>query len=410
MNEILRMEYLNQIREYKDKHRIKVITGIRRSGKSTLLSQFKDVLKNEFKINSSQIIDYDFNNKELAELTWKELLHQIEDKSVNNKINYVFLDEIQEIKDFEKCVITLFESKKFKYDLYITGSNSNMFSSNIATVFTGRSREIKLFPFSFKEYFQYVAKQLNWKDREMAFEKYVRFGGLPIIFEDLENEKVTKETLIDVRNDTLNKDIKKRHKIRNYNEFDKIVPYLFDHIGQRLEITNIVNFIHTNNNQNLSRKTINRFILWLEEAVLIYRAYFFSTTSKRTLLTAGKIYASDTGIRNTFSQFKNVNFGSLLENIVFIELKHRGYDVSIGKMYDGKEIDFVASKDNERMYIQVTNSLGTHQIQEREINNLLSIKDNREKIILVKNSDSYINENGIKIINLVDWLLNRNDI
>jgi predicted AAA+ superfamily ATPase len=257
---LIREQYLNILESFKDNQSIKIITGVRRCGKSTVLLQFIDVLKNKHKVIDKQIIYYDFNNLDLKRINYYELHKQILNKCVNNKINYVFLDEIQEIKKFEECVNSLHANKKIKFDIYLTGSNSHMFSRNLSTLFTGRNIEIKMYPLSFKEYFDYVSLVYKNDNRRQVFEKFLKYGGLPLYIDFFNDKKNIEAKLNGVIEDTQKRDILQRHRISNFSDFNRLFQFLFDHIGQEISTKNISNTIKSKNKNVISPKTVDRYI------------------------------------------------------------------------------------------------------------------------------------------------------
>jgi predicted AAA+ superfamily ATPase len=260
MQEILRKEYINEIDLYKDKHIIKIITGVRRSGKSTILEQYKRFIIQKYQIIVGQIISYDFNDLRLRELNYKELYDQVVGSAKANLINYVFLDEVQDIKRFEECVISLYENKEYKFDIYITGSNSRMFSSHLATLFTGRNVEIKVYPLSFNEYYQYLREEYNINDKYKIFDLFMQYGSLPICLDSINEPQVMKTKISSVIKDSIQKDILHRHSVRNVADFNRIVKYLLMNIGQSLSTTSITNTINSHNKNLISSKTIDRYI------------------------------------------------------------------------------------------------------------------------------------------------------
>jgi predicted AAA+ superfamily ATPase len=260
MNEIVRQKYIDELDLFFNKKVIKVITGIRRVGKSTLLEQYKIHLLKENKITTNQMFSFDFNDIKLRKLSYEQLYDLIIAQANSEKTNYLFLDEVQEIKNFEHCIISLFENKQYKFDIYITGSNSKMFSSKLATLFTGRNVEIKVYPLSFKEYFEFVKMNYNIHDKYQVFEKYLKYGGLPICLDSFNQPLAIETKLLSLINDAIEKDIFSRHKVENVNEFKKILKYLIVNIGQPISTTNIANTIKSNNKSIVSAKTIDRYI------------------------------------------------------------------------------------------------------------------------------------------------------
>jgi predicted AAA+ superfamily ATPase len=255
--EILRTEYLNKLELWKDRHFIKILTGIRRSGKSTILKQFQELLTNKYGIASKNIRTYDFNNSLLLKFNWKTLIEEIISKSSKKHMNYIFLDEIQEIKEFEKCVITLFESKEYKFDIYITGSNSKMFSSKLATLFTGRNAPINVYPIPFKSFNEKIFDKLSDTHK---LNEYMKYGGLGIIIPSFDNKEVIEQTLRWVFNDTINKDVKKRHKIQNSDGFDKLMNYIYEHIGRQINMKKIEQYLKSSKEPLLTDKTVLNYL------------------------------------------------------------------------------------------------------------------------------------------------------
>ncbi|GMO15660.1 MAG: ATP-binding protein [Mycoplasmoidaceae bacterium] len=411
--EIIRSKYLQELIEMQDKHFIKVITGVRRSGKSIILQQFKKHLL-ETGIDKKQIIEYDFNDVALQKLTYEKLHEEIISCSIKNKTNYLLLDEVQDIDSFEKAIISLFENKIIKYDIYITGSNSRMFSNQLATLFTGRNIELKVFPLSFKDFYDFNIKYYyDNKDRlgvnkNPLFLQYLKYGGLPILLENMENNKIKEKQLSHVLYDTIEKDIRNRHVIKNIPEFDRVSKYILCESGKEISVVNTANYLKSNEKSKISHVTIERYLNWLQDALLIYKAEMYDIRGKRTLKTTAKYFAVDSGIKNIQDNFNSWDTGYTLESIVYIELLRREYQVYIGKLRNG-EIDFVCKNNKgDITYIQVTKTLkdgGDKKLWDREVGNLSSIKDNFEKIVISYEDQGKILPNGIKIMNLIDWLL-----
>jgi predicted AAA+ superfamily ATPase len=261
--EIIREHYINEIILVKNKHVIKVITGVRRCGKSTILEQYKIRLQEKFKIPSRCILQYDFNDPKFAKMTYMELYDDVLAKANKANINYLFLDEIQEIKQFEKAVIGFFENKMYRFDIYITGSNSKMFSSSLATLFTGRNYEIKVYPFSFREYLLFIdtRKDMQRMSYREIFNKYLTYGGMPIIFNVFDNKSLIKNYIDIFLKDTLNKDVSRRHTIRTLPTFNKFAKYVFEQNGNIFSTHAISNYLRSNNNTHTNHKTIDRYLM-----------------------------------------------------------------------------------------------------------------------------------------------------
>ena len=379
----------------KDKSFIKVITGIRRCGKSVLLSQFKDYLLQN-KIDEDQII---YINFELIEnesyLDYKNLYQHILDLTIDKKM-YIFIDEIQEVASYEKVIDSLFA--KGNYDIYITGSNSHLLSSEISTLLSGRYVEIKMLPLSFKEYLELVKTE-----KKEAFNSYFRYGGLPYAAQI--EDRGTKISYIEgIYNTIVIKDLIERKKISDVELLKDILKYVLDSIGNNLSSKKISDTL-TSNGRKTSHITVGNYLDALEEAYIIYKAERYDIRGKQRLKSLEKYYVVDLGFRAFALGDKQYNIGFALENIVYLELIRRGYKVNIGKL-DNLEVDFIAHNDNEKIYFQVSASVLDPNTFEREIAPLKKINDNYKKIILTLD-ELPMNYEGINQINIIDWLLDK---
>jgi predicted AAA+ superfamily ATPase len=378
--EILRKESLEKLILWKDKHFIKVITGLRRCGKSTLLNQYKNLLIQQYHIKDKQILSYDFNDPMLTKISYLDLYNEIINKSNKNTINYILLDEIQEIKDFEKCVIGLFEHKTIKFDIYITGSNSHMYSRELATLFTGRNIEINLMPLSFID----IKNNIFPKEKDsFIFNKYLNLGGLGIIIDTyLMNENDNLQIINNVLNDAIEKDIMLKVNTSNKKRILNIIKYIFVSVGKQISTRNIENFMKTNNGIELTHNTISKYIKFLTEAMILYPVHFYEVKTKNILLNKVKYYSGDLGLLTSMLSLKNIDslMGFRLENLIFLELKKQNFKIYTFKNND-YEIDFICEKNNEIYYIQVCYKLNNDNFL-RESKSLLNMKDNFKKIIM----------------------------
>ena len=403
---IIRHEYLNHLIKWKDEHVIKVITGIRRCGKSTLLLQYQDYLK-AHGVDEAQIISInleDLNYEELYE--YKALYNYILSNLHPSKTNYILIDEIQKVAGFEKAIDSLYI--KPNVDIYLTGSNAYMLSGDLATLLTGRYVEISMLPFSFKEYCS-----LNQKNREDAFAEFLKYGAMPFVATmDKSDDKV--DTYLEgIYNTVIVRDIEDRQirledtkaprKITDIRLLKIIAKYLASVIGSPISVRGIANYL-VSSGQKVSPNTVNNYLEALQEAFIFYSADRFDIVGKQVLQTNPKYYMVDLGILNHILPRKNYDLGFSIENIVFFELLRRGYHVYVGKLHN-TEVDFVAQKQGVITYIQVSASMLDPETFAREIKPLASIKDNYEKIILTLDKLTPGNYNGIKVINLLDWLL-----
>lgn len=403
MERIQRDNYLNILKNFKDQQIIKVITGIRRCGKSTLLEIFQDYLKDNG-ISDEQIISINFEDADYEELQdRKELYKYIKSKLVKGKKTYVFLDEIQNVKEFEKTVDSLFVNKDV--DLYITGSNAYLLSSELATLLTGRYIEIKMLPLSFKEY---MSSFNDKTDISRKFRSYLRYSSFPQAIELYRINPENINMFLDgIYNTVLFKDVMQRKGITDKAILERIAKYLYDNIGNRTSLKGISNNLE-GIDKNSSYNTISNYVEALIDSYLIFRASRYDIKGKEFLKTQEKYYAVDIGLRYyMLGQESGKDMGHILENIIYLELLRRGYDVYIGK-YDDLEVDFVAKKPENTEYYQValtTRSEDDNKILERELAPLKKINDNYPKYILTLDEDLDADFDGIKKINALDWLL-----
>lgn len=405
---VRRKEYLEKLIGWKDDDVIKVVTGIRRCGKSTLLMQYQDYLKS-IGIKENQIIAVNFEELEYEELCdYKKLYAYIKDRLVADKITYIFLDEIQKVPSFEKVVDSLYV--KPNIDIYITGSNAYMLSGDLATLLTGRYVEISMLPLSFSEYMQ-----LSDKDKESAFADYIKYGGLPFVATmDRTDDKV--DTYLEgIYNTVIVKDIENRQKRQESNSDKRkindipllktIAKYLSSVIGSPVSLRGITNYL-VSSGRKISANTVSNYVNALIESFIFYPAERFDIVGKQLLKANKKYYMVDLGIRNHILPRKYYDLGFSVENIVFFELLRRGCKVTIGK-YQENEVDFVAEKRGKFTYIQVTADMVSESTFDREMKPLYAIQDNYEKIVLTLDKLTVGNYDGIKVVNVIDWLLNK---
>ncbi len=397
---IIREMYLNRLIEAKDTDLIKVVTGVRRSGKSTLLLMFKDYLTKNG-IQSDSIIYMNFESAMYDNIKdYKDLYEYIKGK-INNKKTYLLLDEVQNVDKWEKAVNSLHVD--FDIDIYITGSNAYLLSSELSTLLSGRYIEIKMYPLSFKEFLKFNNYDDN--DLENKFYEYLKYGGLPAITLIKDKTDLVMSYLNDIYNTIVKKDIIDRNNIKDVALLENIIKYLVTNIGSPVSASKISAYLNSNKIVDKSNhQTIDNYLNMLEKSYIMYKADRTDIRNKTLLKTLGKYYISDLGIRNSILGFRNINEGHLLENIVYLELLRRGFRVNIGKTLD-YEVDFVAENSNQIIYYQVTRSLYNEEVKAREIRSLESISDNYEKIILTMDKTLASDYNGIKIVNLIDWLL-----
>ena len=397
-----RNDYLNKLINFKDKSLIKVITGIRRCGKSSLLTLYEEYLIDN-QVDKEYIVRMNFESFEFNEiLEYKQLYKYIKDKiKSKDKKHYILLDEIQQVASWEKAINSLLVD--FNVDIYLTGSNAYLLSSELVTYLTGRYVEIKMQPLSFKEYLDFL-NQDKRDNIEDTFNQYLRYGGLPTVIELLDNPETIDSFLDGIYNTVIMKDVVQRNEIRDVVLLDSLLKFLAMNIGSSVSVKKISDYL-TSSGRKTSSITIENYIQMLESAYIVYAAKRYDLKGKQILKSLGKYYIVDTGIRNQLTGLRNTDYGHILENVVFFELLHRGYDVTIGKT-DKLEIDFIATKPEEKIYIQVSATIMDENVKNRELRPLKAINDSYPKIILTMDRLLYNDIEGIKVINIIDYLLN----
>lgn len=374
---------------------IKVITGVRRSGKSKLLEQFKEYI--EKNIKNYNIIYINFSLLEFEQLNeYHKLNDYIESKYIQNKNNFVLIDEVQMCKGFEKTINSLHASEK--YDIYITGSNAFLLSSDLATLFTGRTFEIEIFPFSFEEYIKYY----QYEDIDLAFDKFVLDGGMAgsYLYDD---EEKRYNYILDVYKTLIVRDINEKYNTKNNELLDNLTNFMMDNISNITSIRNITNSLNKFDN-TLNHKTIGSYIQYLCNAFLFYKVKRYDIQGKRYLESLDKYYLVDQTFKYAKLGIKNMNYGRSYENIVAIELLRRGYDTYVGELYN-TEIDFVAIKRDEKIYIQVSDNIEDEKTFNREVNSLLKIKDAYPKMLIARTKHNNYLYEGIQIYDIARWLI-----
>ena len=396
---IKREEYLDKLIGFKDKQIIKVVTGVRRCGKSTLFKMYQDYLVS-VGVKKEQIIAFNFEDYAYDNLIEpKELYRYIESKLLGNNKSYIFLDEIQNVRDFPRVIDSLY--LKENVDIYLTGSNAYMLSSDISTLLTGRYVEIKMLPLSFKEY---VSSTGDFNNLQSKYKDYIESTSFPFALE-LKKPDLIKDYMEGLLNTIINKDVVNRNKITDIMVFQSILRYVFDNIGSQLSSKKIADTL-TSNGRKIDSKTIEKYLSWLKDSFIIYEAKRFNIKGKEYLKTLEKYYVVDIGLRRTLLGNSYTDIGHILENVIYLELIRRNYKVSIGKIND-LEIDFVAQNYEETIYIQVAATLRDATTLKREITSLEKIDDHYQKIILTLDEDPSSSYNGIKIINALEWLVGK---
>lgn len=394
-----REKYLNKLIDSKDLNLIKVITGVRRSGKSTLLLQYREYLISQ-KINKENIIYMNFESADWYNIKdYKDLYSYIKE-NINKGKNYILLDEVQNVSMWEKAVNSLLVD--IDCDIYITGSNAYLLSSELTTLLAGRILTIKIYPFSFKEFLsEYPFK--NDEDKYDKFDKYLKFGGMPMLVNMNDNEDLMISYLNDIKEVVLKKDIINRNNIKDIVFLDNLIKYMSTCIGNLTTPNAIAEFMKKSGS-NITNETVDSYLKMIENAYFIYRVPRYELKGKQLLKTQGKYYFVDNGLKNIISGFSSYDTGSSYENLIYIELLRRGYEVYVGK-YNDTEIDFIAIKPDEKIYFQVSRSILDEKVEEREKKSLLSINDNYRKVILTMDKVKNKEIDGIEVINIIDFLM-----
>ena len=392
---LIKRSYLDELIKIIGTPDIKVLTGVRRSGKSKLLELFSKYIKEN--VDNYNIIDINFNIPKFENLMeYHKLYNYVEENYIDGKNNFLLIDEVQMCEGFERAINGLHALEK--YDIYITGSNAFLLSSDLATLFTGRTYEIQVFPFSFKEYLEYFKLQ----NIQEAFDKYIFEGGMSGAY--VYNEYKQKYNYINnVYNALIIRDIKQKYNIQNIELMESLTEFMMDNISNLTSYRSISNKLNENN-LNTNDKTIANYIKYLCDAFAFYKIRRYDIQGKKYLSTIDKYFLVDHAFKFAKIGTKNINYGRIYENIVAIELLRRGYEVYVGTLYN-KEIDFVAMKRNEKIYIQVADNIDYEDTLKREVTPLLQIKDAYPKVIIASTKHDDYQYEGIQIYDIANWLL-----
>ncbi len=399
---IYRTEYMQRLKAFKDNKIIKVVTGLRRSGKSTLLEMFRnELLQSGVQPEQIQYINFELMKYD-ALRNYKQLYDLVTERALPDKKNYLFFDEIQQVSGWEKTVNSL--SLEYDADIYVTGSNAYLLSSELATLISGRYVEIKMLPLSFKEYYGYYRD--TGKSREELFDTYLKYGGLPQLLSLPQDEQTISAFLSSIYDTIILKDVLGRNKLKDIDLLKRVYAFVCGNVGSITSTNSMAKYIANEAKLDTSLRpaTIGNILEMLENAFIIYRADRYDVKGKEVMKSLEKYYLADTGLKNTVVGYNLENYGHSIENVVYLELLRRGYQVYVGKN-DTKEIDFVAINKEETRYFQVTETLADKTTQEREIAAFRSTHDFYEKTIITADKTYVTNVNGIKIVNLIDFLL-----
>lgn len=394
---IVRPHYLDLLKTYRDVPLVKILAGIRRCGKSTILEMLQDDLIKSG-VPADHIISMRYTSEDFDDgMTDKDMYNGIKAKMTDDEHYYLLLDEVQEITGWEKAVNSLLENANT--DIYVTGSNSKLMSSEISTYLTGRYISIPVFTLSFAEYMEF--KKASGRTPKELLTEYIRMGGFPIVALSNFDEGAAYQIVEGIYNSVITSDITKRHNITNFDLFNRVVKYIVENVGKTFSANAIVKFLKSEG-RSLSVESVYNYLEWLEKAFVIYRCQRYDLQGKSVLKTQEKFYLADASLKYCMMGFNPKSVAAMLENIVYFELHRKGYEVYIGKN-ETKEIDFVAVRRDERIYVQVCRNLPEES--DREVANLLEIKDHYPKYVVTLDELAAGNINGVKIVHLADFLL-----
>ena len=397
---INRPMYVNKIMAFTDTPFVKILTGIRRSGKSTILKLIIEELKNRG-IADENIICYRFDSMENINMTANEFFSSIKTKLSPDKKNYLFLDEVQEIPNWERVVNTL--ASEYNTDIYVTGSNSRMMSSEISTYLTGRYVAFNIFTLSFQEYLDFREEFTNISSPKDELANYIRLGGFPATHLREYSDDEVYTIVRDIYNSTIFSDIVKRNELRKIDQLERIVKFAFDNVGKTFSALSISDHLKSEH-RKIDNETVYNYLEKLESAYILHRCSRYDIKGKELLKTQEKFYLADTSLRHSVLGYTNTSIAAMLENVVYLELIRRGYSVSIAKTLKG-EIDFIAMKQSDKIYVQVTREIKSAETEQREYDRLLEIHDNYPKYVLTTDNYTGGNYKGIKTMHIADFLL-----
>lgn len=395
--------YMDKIMTYVDTPFVKVLTGIRRSGKSTIMKMIMDKLENERHIPKENIISMRFDSMEYEDMTAKQMFEKIKAGLCDQGRTYLFLDEVQEISGWEKVVNSFLG--EYDVDIYVTGSNSRMMSSEIATYLTGRYVSFQVYPLSFEEYLAFRREVTELKNPHQELADYVRLGGFPATHLRVYSQDEVYTIVRDIYNSTIFSDIVKRNQIRKVDQLERVVKYTFSNVGNTFSARSISDYLKSEK-RSIDNETVYSYLEKLEKAYILHRCSRYDLQGKEILKTQEKFYLADTSLRYSVLGYGPDSVASSLENVVYLELCRRGYKVYIGKTADG-EVDFVASRQGEKLYVQVTQEIHSEKTEKREYERLLEIKDNYPKYVLRTDEFASGNYEGIKTMHIADFLMSK---
>jgi ATPase len=398
---IYRPLYVDKIMAYVDTPFVKILTGVRRCGKSTILKMIMEKLRTERNISSDYIVNYRFDSMEYEDMTARQMFMELKGRLSKNGKTYFFLDEVQEIKGWEKVINSL--ASDYDVDIYVTGSNSRMMSSEISTYLTGRYVTFRIYTLSFKEYLDFKSKYTALDNPKTELAGYIRLGGFPATHLQGYTQDEVYTIVRDIYNSTIFSDIVKRNQIRKIDQLERVVKYTFQNVGNTFSAKSISDYLKSEH-RKLDNETVYGYLEKLEKAYLLHRCSRYDLRGKELLKTQEKFYLADVSLKYSVLGYTEDSVAASLENVVYLELCRRGYTVHIGKVDDG-EIDFVAIRQNDRIYVQVSQEIHTEKTEKREYERLLQIKDNYPKYVLRTDAFAGGNYQGIKTMHIADFLL-----
>ena len=400
---IYRAMYVDKIMAYADTPFVKILTGVRRCGKSTILKMIMQELETKRNVLPERIVSYRFDSMEYEDMTAKQMFIELKQRISKDGRTYFFVDEMQEIKGWEKVVNSL--ASDYDVDIYITGSNSRMMSSEIATYLTGRYVSFRIYTLSFTEYLLFKSSYAEVDEPKKELVNFVRLGGFPATHLQKYTQDEVYTIVRDIYNSTIFSDIVKRNQVRKIDQLERVVKYTFNNVGNTFSAKSISDYLKSEK-RKLDNETVYSYLEKLEKAYLLHRCSRYDLRGKEILKTQEKFYLADTSLRYSVLGYNSDTVASSLENVVYLELCRRGYDVQIGKTPDG-EIDFVATKQNNKLYVQVTQEIKSEKTEKREYERLLEIRDNYPKYVLTTDDFSGGNYLGIKTMHIADFLLSQ---
>lgn len=398
---INRPMYVDRIMKYVDTPFVKILTGVRRCGKSTILKMIMERLNDEKQIPIERLLSYRFDSMEYDNMTAKQMYEEIKMNLSTEATTYLFLDEVQEIVGWEKVVNSL--ASDYAVDIYVTGSNSRMMSSELSTYLTGRYIRFHIYTLSFSEYLMFKETYDTLQDRKSELYQYIMFGGFPATHLQAYTQEERYTVIRDIYQSTIFSDIVKRSQIRKVDQLERVVKYTFQNVGNTFSAKSISDYLKSEH-RKLDHETVYAYLEKLEKAYLIHRCTRYDLQGKALLKTQEKFYLADTALRYSVLGYHSDSVAASLENVVYLELCRRGYDVYIGKTING-EINFIADRQGDRLYIQVTQQISSDKTEKREYERLLEIKDNYPKYVLVLDEFAGGNYKGIKTMHVADFLL-----